>query len=276
MLLLAAGGLALPPERLRAALLWRRYATVLLAVVVAAALLALGVHLWTTPPGAHTSPANVLCNALLACTVLPHKALSVPLAWAAALDLAGIIAVGLLGRLPAWVAPAVQIALAWVLVLVCGGPLRQLGTVASFYPLVILGQLVRAQRSGALPAWAAVLFGWAAWGAVAVAEPRYPALHNWWYPLAAAYAGLLVAVTAVVCGRVAGRVAASPPCRWLADRAWPLVLLQGAVGRPVLTAAAHALPLDAAIVLALAATGLAAELAVRLLRLAAPVRGEAA
>lgn len=275
MLLLASGGLALSPAAGRwPALLWRRYATVLLAVVVAAALLAVGVRVWTTPPGAHTSPSNFVCDAVLACTVLPDKALSVPLAWAAALDLAGIAALGLLGRLPAWARAATQVALVWVLVLACGGPLRQLGVVASFYPLVVVGQLVRAQRSGDLPTWAAVLLGWAAWGAVAVAEPRYSALARWWYPLATAYAGLLVAVTAVVAGPVAARLAGSVPCRWLAERAWPLALLQGAVGWPVLTVTSAVLPLDAAVVLALVATGVAADLAHRLLRLVAPVPEE--
>lgn len=263
-LLLTTAGYAAPRH------LVRRYAAVAAAVSVAAGLLALGAPVWTSPPVVHPTAANYLCNVTFACAVLPHKALVVPLVWVALLALLGALAAAATALLPARLAalgPAAQLAAVWLVVALGAGtgPLSQLGAIASFYPAVVIGQLVRAQRAGAVPAWAAVALAAAGWGASAYAEHRYPALDNWWYPVPIAYAGLLVAVAAVYGGATAARWAAAAPARWLADRAWPLLLLQGAVGWPLVTWLSGRVPVAVALVPAITATGLAADLVHRAL-----------
>lgn len=142
---------------------------------------------------------------------------------------------------------------------------RGLGLLAWYAAFPVFGMLLRARRARRITAGGT---GVAALGCLALtvaAERVFAELGIWWYPLTFAYAALLSLVV-VEFGDRYGRAA---PVAWLGARAWPLVLMVGAVGYPALTLLAP-LPGWAALTLALAAVLGAAEAAGRLSDAVAP------
>ncbi|GAB1511945.1 hypothetical protein [Actinophytocola sp. KF-1] len=189
-----------------------------------------------------------------------------PLAW-----IAGAQVIGWLIALDRRTWPAV------VATLVATGVLSVLapdsaGRPLLFLPLVLAGLVVRRVLDGALPSWAGVLLGAGCVGAVAGADLAFPALAQWWYPVAATYAVLLFLVAVHVPGATAtaAAVAAHPVTRWLADRAEWLLLLGGVAGFAVLGALRWVVPVPVGMVVALAVTAVAADLCHRATRRALP------
>ncbi|MQA11520.1 MAG: hypothetical protein GEU98_23810 [Pseudonocardiaceae bacterium] len=247
----------------------RLYVPVVLVTATAGALLTAGARVWTEPATSTVNVPRLLGNVSLVSHLLPDAAVLVPLAWVVLLAMCGALASAAAARLrPGWVLPAGQLAVVAALVVLGSWrhELRELAGHASFYPMVVAGQLVYLARSRAVPVWLAGLLGTLCWALVAVAEPLLPELTGWWYPVAAAYAGLLLTVAVLTQGRVAAAFAASPVVRWASDRVWWLVLLPGAVGWPVV--AVVDLPVGVGILLAVLGTVLAAELGYWLVRLA--------
>jgi hypothetical protein len=179
-----------------------------------------------------------------------------PLAWVAGLQLVGWI-VALDPR--TW--PSVLATLVAVGVLSVFAR-DALGRPLLFLPLVLLGLVTRRVLDRELASWAGLLLGAGCAAAVLGADRAFPALAQWWYPVAATYAVLLFLVAVYVPGATATALAAQPVTHWLADRAEWLLLLGGVVGFAVL----GALPNAAGMVAALLATGVAADLCHRLTR----------
>lgn len=258
----------------------RPLGTAVLATGLAGMLAAAGAGVWTVPGEVVLDPLVVLGNLLLVSHLVPGTPLLVPLAWVALIAACGALAnAGTVRASPRvrWLWPTAQLLVAAALVLAGAAfePLRSVAVHASFYPVLIAGQVVALARSRTLPGWAAGVLGALCWTVVAVAEPLLPPLTGWWYPVAAAYAVLLLAIAALFQGRTAALIAANPLVRWACGRVWWFVVLPGVIGFPVL----HALdgwPLGPAVILAVAVTALSAEVSHRLLVLGARALGRPA
>lgn len=99
-----------------------------------------------------------------------------------------------------------------------------------FLPVVLVGDLTRRVRDGSLPAWAGLLLGAGCFAAIIGVNESFPALDQWWYPVAATIAVLVfLAATPSDVGRQTSDrqrvVAEHPVVRWLADAAEWLILV---------------------------------------------------
>lgn len=187
-----------------------------------------------------------------------------PLAW-----IAGAQLVGRLVAFDRRTWPAVLAVLAATAVLSVTAS-DALGRPLLFLPLVLAGLVTRRVVDGALPSWAGLLLGAGCAAAVVGADLAFPALSQWWYPVAATYAVLVFLVAVHVPGATAAAFAAHPLTRWLADRAEWLLLLGGVAGFAVLGALRWVVPVPAGMVVALAVTAVAADLCHRVTRKAFP------
>ncbi|WP_236795087.1 hypothetical protein [Amycolatopsis sp. GM8] len=134
-------------------------------------------------------------------------------------------------------------------------PLHQLGLLAGFTPLFLLGEILWSVRSGRISAYAGGALGGAAFVILFLTEHRYPEWHGFWYPVTALYA-LLIFMLALPSGQVAGETAL---VRWLSSRALWLIAAACVLGWPVLGLAYHDLPLPVSLAVAVLVTGAAAE-----------------
>ncbi|WP_016700010.1 hypothetical protein [Actinoalloteichus spitiensis] len=252
------------PARLGLAAL-RLYLPVAVAVVLAAAALLVGATVWVAPDAGEVSVADYLGNLVWAPHLVGDAIRLVPLAW---VPLLAILALALAaGSAPLrdvahWVPLGCQLAATGLLVwLGLAVPeLARLGVVASFLPLVILGQIVWSCQDNGMPTWVGVLLGTGCWAVVALAEPAYPELDNWWYPLTTVFAVLFFLVAVQCAGPVSHALARSAPARWLSSRCEWLLVLLGVVGFAAADLLAAALPPAVALPLALALLCGAAEL----------------
>ncbi|RZQ62139.1 hypothetical protein [Amycolatopsis suaedae] len=178
----------------------------------------------------------------------------------------GVAVTGLLPRPARWLGPLTQLVLALAVVAATATAAPGVAAAASFYPLVVAGQLIAGCSTGDLRPWTGGLLGTAGLAVVALAEHLVPTLDGWWYPVAATYAGLLGAVAVLFAGPTAARLATLPPVRWAATRAWELVLLAVPVGHPLLDLLTT-VPFAAAFPLAVLGVAAAAEVVHQLTRL---------
>jgi peptidoglycan/LPS O-acetylase OafA/YrhL len=236
-LLLVLFGASLPARSVaeggRAALLRlvaRGYPPLACAVTVAAALLAMGAEPLTEPARAVPTARGYLANLVLVADLADGHTNLVPLAWVVtvAAGYVGLVlaTLPLLRRRP-WLAVLVQLAVAGAVLAGAAG--HQLSVLASYLPLPILGELVWAARTRRLRPWLAGVLGLAAWSLLVLAGRLDEGLAQWWYPLATVYAVPLV----MLLGR-AEALARGGLLRWLASRCYPLVLLVGVLGYPLL------------------------------------------
>lgn len=219
----------------------RRLVAVALPAVVASALAVAGVRLGLADV---TTVGGVLA----------------PLSWVVGLQLVGCV-VALDGR--TWPAVLGTLAATGVLSVTAGDAL---GRPLLFLPLVLVGIVIRRVLDRKLPLWAGAVLGAGCTAAVLGADRVFPVLAQWWYPVTATYAVLLFLVAVHAPGATAAAVAAHPVTRWLADRAEWLLLLGGVVGVAVVGELRGVVPVPAGMVVALAATALAADLARRAAR----------
>lgn len=262
MLLLAAAGYALASGARVLQLLM----PLLPATVVAFALAGRGA--WTLPDGASAGPLDLIGNLTLISQLVPGATLLLPLGWVTLLALLGGLGVLVTNRIAQrwrWTGYLAQLVIAVDVVALADvfSGLQRAGTVAAFFPLVVIGQVIHAVRSGAVSARVGTLLALCAYAVVAVADRTVPALADWWYPVAATYAGLLFTVAMVFAGRTAASLAASPIIRWAADRSWWFLAFIGAVGHPLLDAFADVLPSWLAAVFAVLGTVIAVEFGFR-------------
>lgn len=242
-----------------------------LAHVVAAVVIGTAITT-AVPPAASGGPSEGLLDHLLQLSrSLPGDVVLHPLGWLALPAVAGQMCLLVVTRIPRrwrWLGYAAQLILAVDLTVVgLATGLNGLAFVAPFYAVVVAGQVVRGVRAGSVPAWAGALAGLAAYLVVAIADHFVAAYQGWWYPLAAIYAGLGLAIAVTFAGNAAARVAASRPVRWTAERVWWIAVLSTAVGLPVATWLATIMPAGLALLGALLAVAVATEPAYRLIGL---------
>lgn len=257
MLLLAASGYATMSRA--------KLAHVVAAVVI-------GTAITTAVPPIPAAPSEGLLDHLLQLSrSLSDDVVLHPLAWVALLAIMGRMCLLVVTRIPRrlrWLGYAAQLILAVDLTVVgLATGLNGLAFLAPFYAVVVAGQIVRGVRTGSVPAWVGALAGLAAYLVVAIADHFVTAYQGWWYPLAAIYAGLGLAIAVTFAGNTAARVAASKPVRWSAERVWWIGALSTAVGLPVATWLATTLPAGIALLGAILAVAVAVELAYRLIGL---------
>lgn len=178
----------------------------------------------------------------------------VPLAWVAVLQVVAWL-VGFDRR--GWPAPAALLIGIGVLVSL---DVDEVGRPALFLTLVLGGHVARRVADGVLPLWAGSLLGACCFAAVATLDETVAGLAQWWYPVAASYA---VLVFLAVLGTPARPW---PVLGWLADRAEWLLVLSGVLGFAVLGLGHLRVPLSVAVLAAVAATFLAADLGYRATR----------
>lgn len=263
LLLLAASGYALASG----ARAGRVLVPFLLATLIAFVLAPHGA--WVSGVDGGAQPGDLLGNLTFLSHVVTGVPLLVPVAWTVLLVLLAWGATWLVGRIPErhrWIGYLAQLVVALDLVVLADvlPSLERAATLAAFFPLVVVGQLVHATRNRVLPGWAGVGLAVVAYAVVALADQLLPTMAGWWYPVAATYAGLLFAVAALFAGRTAARIAAVPAVRWTAERSWWLLLFVGPVGHPLLSAFADLLPLGLAVLLALVGTAVVIEVPHRL------------
>lgn len=263
MLLLLAAGYAIPSS----ARIVRIGAIVAVGTLMA---YALGASAWTVPGERPISSDAFLANLTLVSHVLPGTTLLLPLAWVVLLAFGGWLCSLAVKRLPRrlrWLGYLTELVLIIDVVAVAGNApqLERLGVVASFYPLFVVGQVVRGVRARVLPAGAGILLACVAFAAVVLAEQVLPPNQGWWYPLAMAYAGLLFAIAVTFAGRTAAAIASNPVVRGTAERAWYYVVFIGAVGHPLASALASVAPVAVALPIAVVGTAVAVEIAHRLM-----------
>jgi hypothetical protein len=229
LLLLAAAGYDSVTDRPVVRRLLSAYLPAVVAVLLAAAAVTLGAAIWNTPVATHTSPLAVVGNLSLLSQLITDKPLIAPLAWIVLLELVAI-ATGALARRAGWVAPVALVVVAAAAVALV--PDARAVTVVAFSAVVAIGQAVAlAPRVPFAPVVAV-----AAWGVLLLAERTTPELERWWYPLTAAYAGLLLTTSVLFAGPTAEKVARNRVVAWLSRHAVWLALLQGVVGFPVVAA----------------------------------------
>jgi hypothetical protein len=260
MLLLAATGYLAAARGFGGWRLVRAYLPVLVVTVLAAAAVLAGIDVWTTPPDASVTAPNVVANLTFASHLVAAKTVLVPLAWVAGLQLVAWL-VALDRR--TWPTVLVLLAATGVLCLFAGD-LTHLGRPLLFLPLVLVGHVTWRVLDRTLPLPAGMLLVAACFAAIIAVDRTFAGLEQWWYPVAATYAVLLLLVAVRAAGPTAATIAAHPVTRWLADRAEWLVLLGGVVGFAVLEPLRGTVPVPLGMVAALAAVGLAADACHRL------------
>lgn len=234
---------------------------VLVCVTASALVLDAGGEPLTDPADTSATPGGWLAGVLLIDRILGQPAL-LPLAWpvtvAAMFFVLLLASLGMLPRRP-MLAVAGQVVEAGAIVVlgaqVSGGPLRELGLLAGFVPMAILGELIWLVRAGRIAAWPAGGLGVGAGAVMVTTHLLYAEWDAWWYPVTGLYA-LLIVLVALPSGAVLGRTLV---VRWLASRAIWLVLTCGVIGYGLLGALEDRMPVRLALVLAILATGVAVE-----------------
>jgi hypothetical protein len=125
---------------------------------------------------------------------------------------------------------------------------------AALVPLLVVGQVSWLVRVGRLRNAAGLVIGLLCLASTVCADLLVPEDIEFWRPLG----GVVATVLFLIALPRGGSFAAARPVRWLADRAWPLVLAVPVIGFPVLDLLAD-LPFALALPLALAAVGVTAE-----------------
>jgi peptidoglycan/LPS O-acetylase OafA/YrhL len=268
MLLLVAGfrvAQAVPVRRILVTVL----PVLVVAVTTSAAVLLLGGDPYSSPQRADVTPLSYLTNLVLVDRIAGQPAL-VALTWplaAAALATALTLATR---RLPAWAGLVVQLVVLGDLALFGASgpaPMHQLGLLAGFAPLFVLGGVLWHVRSRRLHALAGAALGAVAFGVLVLTEQHYDEWHGRWYPVTALYA-LLIVMLAAPSGQVLGETAV---VRWLASRALWLIASAAVAGWTVLGLGYQHLLLPLSAVAALVVTTAFAEAGYRFVQ--RPLRG---
>lgn len=239
------------------------------AVTASTVVLLLGGEPYSGPQGAHVTPLAYVTNLVLLDRVAGQPAL-VALTWPLAVAALASILCLATRRLPPWAGLVVQLVVLGDLALFGASgaaPLHQLGLLAGFTPLFVLGEVLWHVRSQRLHALAGAALGAVAFGVLVLTEQHYDEWHGRWYPVTALYA-LLIVLLAAPSGQVAGETAV---VRWLASRALWLIASGAVLGWTVLGLGYRHLPLPLSAVAALVATAAFAEAGHRFVQ--RPLRG---
>ncbi|SNR68411.1 hypothetical protein SAMN06265360_114119 [Haloechinothrix alba] len=113
-----------------------------------------------------------------------------------------------------------------------GGRVAELGLLSVYLSVPLLGELIWTVRERGVPGWAAAPAGLGCLAVVIAGERIYPELAGWLYALTIVYA-VLILLLSLARGSRLGR---STIVGWAADRTYPLFLLIGVVGYPILFA----------------------------------------
>lgn len=265
MLLLAAAGYAVPG---------RSEVVGIIAGVVTSAVV---VPLWvargawpaagstTTDSAADSAPWGLAGDLLTGRPVVPLTAAVL----LAALGWLWLSALMRLSRRLRWLAHCAQLvtALSVIALATVAEPLAPIAVALAFHSLVVVGQVVRGVRLGALGSRTGLALTLAACAVMVIAARALPAMSGWWYPLTMVYAIMLFAIATTFAGRSAAAIAANAVVRWLSDRVWPLLVFIGAVGYPVAGLLGHVVPAGVAVLAGVLATAACADVAHRAARL---------
>ncbi|GGM57600.1 hypothetical protein GCM10012275_30930 [Longimycelium tulufanense] len=248
------------------------YPPFLLAVTVAAVLTQVESSLLSQPRDIDVGVSDWLANIGFLAHLHISPVLLLELTWIALVEMLFVLctaAISHLLRSLTWLAILVQLALVAAVVATAreaSGLYREVGLLVVFLVIPLIGQLIWSVHYTRVPRWAGALLCGASWATLAWAEREYQELNGWWYALATLYA---VVGFALAIRWSAGRISPRPMI-WLADRAYGLVFLQGAVGWLAFDFLHPHLPLSVVAVLALAATFSAAEISYRFVERPAP------
>lgn len=228
------------------------------AVLLAWALVALGQPV----PGADDAPVEDLLSGLVLANFFQSPAtVLVGAAWALLPILAVYVLVASLlpvFRRNPWLAIAIQVTVFSVLLSIMPNvdavAAEAGGTIGAFGPAVVLGEVIWLVWSGHSPLWVGGCLGVACW-VVFTWAGRLGYHGGEAYPLALAYAFLLVAAAVQL-----GDLVRHAPIDYLASRSYGILLTHHAVTAAVLAALAEHVHSAMAVVAAVAATLVAAEL----------------
>lgn len=212
-----------------------------IAVTASAAVLLLGGEPYSAPQRASVTPLAYLTNLLLVDRIAGQPAL-VALTWPLAVAALATLLALATERLPPLAGIFVRlVALAALVLFSANGPapLHQLGVLAGFAPLCVLGDVLLHVRSKGMHPLAGAALGAIAFAVLVLTEHHYDEWHGFWYPVTALYA-LLIVMLALPSGRVAGETAI---VRWLASRALWLIAAASVAGWPVLGLGYREVPL---------------------------------
>jgi peptidoglycan/LPS O-acetylase OafA/YrhL len=227
------------------------------AVTAGAAVLLLGGEPYSAPQHASVTPLGYVSNLFLVDRIAGQPAL-VALTWPLAVAaLNALLAVATTRLAPLGGVVVRLVVLGGLVLFGASGPapLHQLGLLAGFVPLCVLGDVLLRVRSQRMHALTGAALGAAAFAILILTEHGYDEWHGFWYPVTALYA-LLIVMLAVPSGKVAGETAI---VRWLASRALWLIAAAGVAGWSVLGLVYHRVPLPLSMAAALFVTAAFAE-----------------
>jgi peptidoglycan/LPS O-acetylase OafA/YrhL len=251
-------GFAEPPWQYAAKRLLRIYPMLVVAVLLSAALFAIGLHPLSTGDGTAVTPDSLLANAFLANYLMAPRVALVNVGWTLLIEVmfyALLLVVLPLLRLVVWPVIAGELALVAAILATArlgGTSYALLAVNVGYLPALLIGQTIWAVWSRRLPVWAGV-----ALGVVAAAEyvwagipgmGRQPTVYLYNLTLAL---GLVVFLAALL---------AEPKLRpvrltsYLADHSYSLYLLHGLLAVALMNVLYAWLGYPAALAVGLAAT----------------------
>lgn len=244
----------------------RIYPMLVVSVLLASAMLVTGLHPAITGGASTTvTPFTILTNATLASHLIMPQVVLVDVSWTLIIEILFyallIVALPLLRRAvwPVITGELALVALVMVTAHLAGGSYFLLAMNMSYLPALFIGQIIWAVWSRRIPLWTAALFGLAAWlEYVWAGVPGFGRNDHTMDPNLAI--GIAVFVVALFAER------RLRPVRWvgyLADRSYSLYLLHGLLGFAVLNLLYPTVGYPLALLAALAATFLGAEVGYR-------------
>lgn len=244
---------------------FRIYPALCFAVLLAAGAMLLGLHpIQTDAPGVVT-PFTVLTNMTLANYVIHPQVTLLGVTWTLVVEvifyLMLILLLPVLRRVP-WLAIAIELTLIEVVMMTRGefGPsYSQFAFSVSLTTLTIIGQIIWAGYTRAIPGWLAAVYVGISWSLFVWAKELQVGNIEAGYPTAVALAVLLFLLGLFAEEHLRQR----PVWTWLSERTYSIYLVHGVVVFVVLDALYRHLPLPVAIALALVATAGVAEISYR-------------
>lgn len=244
----------------------RVYPPLIFTVILTSAVILLGLHPLSTGQLSNVTPVTVLTNSLLVNYLLVPQVILVGVAWTLIIEVIFyLLLIALLPVLRRCVWLAIALELGFVLAVLITA--RMLGdnyflfaVSVSFFPIVLIGQIIWAASKKRIPLWAAGLFGLAAWTLYVWADHRAMGRLDNAYELA-----LFLAVLFFLLGfSFEHKLTQRRIVTALSERSYSIYLLHGLVALPVLSATYPYVPVEIAILIALVATAGAVEVSYRL------------